>query len=847
VLKISLRSLLSHKLRLALTTLAVILGVSFVAGTFILTDTINATFTSIFNAANAGVAVTVHGLQIAGQDNAIGGARNHPVPTSLLATVRGVDGVKDAVGNIFRNGASLIGSDGKPVGGNGGGEPAFGANWIADPEISPYHLRSGVAPRQPGDVVVDAGTASKSHLVVGQALPIVFGGGAEEHFTITGIAGYGTSDNLAGATIALFTEATAERVLEGQNMYDSILVSAQSGVTDIALRDRIAATLPASAEATTGQAAAAAAELSTETTINTFIGTPLLVFAFISLFVGCFLIINTFNILVAQRTRELALLRALGATRAQVLRSVLIEAGVTGLVASILGFGVGILIASLLLSLFGSALTSNLSLQPRTFIVAVVVGTLVTVLAATLPARRATRISPVAALSEALPETQALPRRRIIAGAVILTIGCAALIAGLFAGTGSALQLVGVGFLGVFLGVALLAPLLVAPIATVLGWPVRRLRGAPGLLAAENARRNPRRTALTAAALMIGLALVTCVAVLTDSVRASTNNAIAGAFRADFIVFDQGPSFNSQAATALTHDSKLADVTEVRSTSVLIKGSSQDIAAIDPSNLSKVLALTMLGGDASTIASTNTAIVDSSEATSSNLHVGQVVSFNFPQGATVPIHIAGIYKANALVTGYLVSLATMQPNVPTARDDLVLANAAPGVSQTDAAAALHHDVAAYPLLLAKSRDEYRAFVGASLDSFLNLVTTLLAFAIIIAVLGIANTLALSVLERTRELGLLRALGLTRSQTRSMVRWESVIISLLGAVLGLVVGTVLGVVVASALSSLGIDTISIPGGNLIIYAVGAGVFGVLAAIVPTIRAARVDILRAITTE
>src|SRR5450631_3136800 len=497
VLKISLRSLLSHKLRLALTTLAVILGVSFVAGTFILTDTINATFTSIFNAANAGVAVTVHGLQIAGQDNAIGGARNHPVPTSLLATVRGVDGVKDAVGNIFRNGASLIGSDGKPVGGNGGGPPAFGANWIADPEISPYHLRSGVAPRQPGDVVVDAGTASKSHLVVGQSLPIVFVGGAEEHFTITGIAGYGTSDNLAGATIALFTEATAERVLEGKNMYDSILVSAQSGVTDIALRDRIAATLPpGSAEATTGQAAAAAAEQSTETTINTFIGTPLLVFAFISLFVGCFLIINTFNILVAQRTRELALLRALGATRAQVLRSVLIEAGVTGLVASILGFGVGILIASLLLSLFGSALTSNLSLQPRTFIVAIVVGTLVTVLAATLPARRATRISPVAALSEALPETQALPRRRIIAGAVILTIGCAALIAGLFAGTGSALQLVGVGFLGVFLGVALLAPLLVAPIVRVLGWPVRRLRGAPGLLAGENARRNPRRTAL---------------------------------------------------------------------------------------------------------------------------------------------------------------------------------------------------------------------------------------------------------------------------------------------------------------------------------------------------------------
>ncbi|MGH7722403.1 MAG: ABC transporter permease [Candidatus Dormibacteria bacterium] len=845
MLKISLRSLLSHKLRLALTTLAVVLGVSFVAGTFILTDTINATFTTIFNATTAGVAVTVHGHQIPGQGNSIGGARDLPVPTSLLSTVRQVGGVKDAVGNIFRSGATLIGSDGKPVGGNG--PPTFGANWISDPEISPYHLRSGTAPRQAGDVVVDAGTAAKHHLSVGQSIPIVFAGGVEQRFTITGITGYGTSDNLAGATIALFTEATAERVLEGHDKYDSILVSAQPGTTDITLRDRIAQSLPPYAEAATGQAAAAAAEQSTEATINTFIGTPLLVFAFISLFVGSFLIINTFNILVAQRTRELALLRALGATRAQVLRSVLIEAGITGVVASIIGFGVGILIASILFSLFGTSASSGLTLLPRTFIVAVVIGTVVTVLAATLPARRATRVAPVAALAEALPETQRLPRRRIIAGAIILAIGCALLLAGLFAGTGSTLQLVGAGFLGVFIGVALLAPLLVRPIALVLGWPVRRLRGAAGLLAGENARRNPRRTALTAAALMIGLALVTCVAVLTDSVRASTNNAIAGAFRADFIVFAEGPSFNTQAANGLRRDPRLTDVTEVRGTSVLIKGSSQDIAAIDPAHLGSVLSLTMLGGSTSAIAASNTAIVDSSEATSSNLHVGDVVSFNFPQGATVPIHLGGIYKTNALVSGYVVSLATMQPNVPSARDDLVLANAAPGVSQAAAGSALHHDVGAYPLLLAKSRAEYRAFVGASLDSFLNLITTLLAFAIIIAVLGIANTLALSVLERTRELGLLRALGMTRSQTRSMVRWESVIISLLGAVLGLVVGTGLGVAVASALHSLGIDTISVPGGNLILYAVAAGVFGVLAAVVPTIRAARVDILRAVTAE
>ncbi len=842
---VSLRSLLSHKLRLALTTIAVILGVSFVAGTFILTDTINSTFMSIFATANAGVAVTVHGHPIAGTSGGIGGGANHPVPTSLLTTVRAVPGVSDAVGNIFREGATLIGHNGKPIGGNG--PPTFGANWITDSNISPYHLRSGTPPEGPNDVVVDAGTAEKNGLVVGASLPIVFQGGVEEHFTITGIAGYGSSDNLAGATIALFTEATAERVLDGQNKYDSILVSAQSGVTDVVLRERIAMALPSYAVAETGQQAAAAAEQSTESTISTFIGTPLLVFAFISLFVGSFLIINTFNILVAQRTRELALLRALGATRAQVMTSVLVEAAVTGFVASILGFGVGILIARALLSLFGSASTGGITLLPRTLIVAVLVGTIVTVIAATLPARRATRIAPVAALSESLPETQDLPRRRIALGLVIFVAGCAALVAGLFTSNSVTLQLIGGGFLGVFLGVSLLAPLLVVPVATVLGWPVRRLRGAAGLLAGENARRNPRRTALTAAALMIGLALVTCVAVLTDSVRVSTNNAIEGTLRADFIVFTQGPDFDTQAAGVLASDPKLKDVTEVRVTPVLIRGSSESISAIDPSELGSVLTLSMVSGNPSAIGTINTAIVDSTEASASGVHMGQLVTFNFPQGASVRVRIGGIYTANALVSGYIVSIATMQPNVPTARDDVVLANAASGVSSGQAEAALQHDVHAFPLLMAMSRSQYRTFVGAGLDSFLNLITTLLAFAIIIAVLGIANTLALSVLERTREIGVLRALGMTRSQTRSMVRWESVIISLLGAVLGLVVGLGLGVVVAGSLHDLGITNVAIPGGNLILYALAAGVFGVLAAIIPTIRAARVDILRAIATE
>jgi putative ABC transport system permease protein len=841
---ISLRSLLSHKLRLALTTIAVILGVSFVAGTFILTDTLTSTFTTIFSTANAGVAVTVNGESIAGTSGGIAGGQN-PIPTALLSTIRAVPGVQDAAGSIFRKGATLIGHNGQTIRENG--LPNFGANWITDSAISPYRLRSGTAPTKPNDVVIDAGTATTYGLAVGDSLPIVFLGGVEQHFTITGITGYGGSDNLAGATIAVFTDATAARVLDAQGKYDSIVVSSQSGVTDFQLRERIAAILPSFATAETGQQAAAAGERNIEATINTFIGTPLLVFGFISLFVGSFLIINTFNILVAQRTRELALLRALGATRAQVMSSVLIEAAVTGLIASVLGFLAGVLVARALLSLFGSVASGGVTLLLRTFIVAVLVGTLVTVMAATLPARRATRIAPVEALSASLPDAQDLPRRRVAIGIAIFVLGCAALLVGVFISTGVPLQFIGVGSLGVFVGVALLAPLLVVPVATVLGWPVRRLRGAPGQLAGENVRRHPRRTALTAAALMIGLALVTCVAVLTDSVQVSTNNAIEGTLRADYIVFTQGPDFNTQVATILAQDPKLTDVTEFRVLSVLIRGSSQTISAIDPTNLDRVLTFGMTSGAASTIDANNTAIVDSTQANASNVHLGQMVTFGFPQGKTVRIRIGGIYTANALVSGYIVSLATVASNVSSARDNMVFANAAIGVSFRGAEAALHHDVSGFPLLTAMSRAEYLSFSSASLETFLNVITTLLAFAIIIAVLGIANTLALSVLERTSEIGVLRAIGMTRSQTRSMVRWESVIISLLGALLGLAVGLGLGVVVAGSQHDLGITSIAIPLGNLMLYAVAAGVFGVLAAIIPTIRAARVDILRAIAAD
>jgi putative ABC transport system permease protein len=844
--KVSIRSLLSHKLRLLLTTLAIVIGVSSVAGTFIFIDTINSTFTRIFQAANAGVAVTVRGHELRGESGGIGGGGRAPIPRSLLATVRGAAGVKDAAGVLFRNGATLIGTDGKPIGGNG--PPTFGGNWVSDTDISPYHIRSGNPPTQATDVVIDAGTAASHHLSVGQKVSIAFTVTSEQAFTVSGIAGYGTSDNLAGATIALFTEDTAERVLEGQNKYDVIDLSANPGVSDVDLRDRVAALLPTYAEAATGQAAAAAAQQSTESTISTFIGTPLLVFAFIFLFVGSFLIVNTFNILVAQRTRELALLRALGATRRQVLTSVLVEATFTGLFASVVGVLLGIVVASGLETLINAPAGTSLSLQPRSFIAGLLVGVVVTVLAATFPARRATRVPPVAALREALPETQTLPRRRIVSGSIVLAVGCVAVGVGLSGATPATLQLLGAGVLAVFLGVALLAPLLVGPIATVLGWPVRRVRGVAGLLAQENARRNPRRTALTSAALMIGLALVTSVAVLTASFRASADAAIGGALRGDFIVFSQsGEDFSPAAAKVMQGDPKLRDVTELRTSTILVASTSQTIVAIDPAAENTTLAFDMNSGDASSIGLKNAAIVDAAEASARHLSVGDSVTIGFPAGADVRIRIGGIYKQNAIAQGYIVSLATLAPNVSAARDAVILANAAGGISVSDAETAMKNNLSKFPLVQAMSRAEYRTFVGTQIDALLNLVTGLLFLAVLIAVLGIVNTLALSVLERTREIGLVRALGMTRPQTRSMVRWESVLIALIGAVLGLAVGVGLGLALANALHNLGIDHVAVPGANLILYAFVAGIFGVLAAIFPAIRASRLDILQAIAAE
>jgi putative ABC transport system permease protein len=844
--KVSLRSLLSHKLRLVLTAIAIILGVTFVSGTLVLTDTIQSTFEGVLSNVDKGVAVQVKGPAPATATGRLSG-QTLPLPESVLAKVQTVSGVADAVGVLDSTGVSLL------VNGQEVADPshrgARGLNWVSEPQLTQFQLVAGRPPQASHDVVINSAAATSAHLAVGQQLQVSFEASAAQTFVISGIATWGGQTSIAGEGFALFTLPTAESLLEANNTFDAIDVSAQAGVTDLQLRDRVASALSGtSVQVQTGAQASSQVEQNAVTEINLFIGTPLLVFAFIAVFVGSFLIANTFSILVAQRTQELALLRALGASRGQVFTEVMTEAALTGVLASLAGWLLGILVADGLIHIFSS--TAKLSVQANALIVSVLVGTIITVIAAALPARRATRIAPVAALREAQPEIQGLPRTRIGFGLLLFVGGIAGLLQSLFtasAADGPNLEVMGLSVLAIFLGTALLAPILVRPVVTVLGWPAR-LRGAPGRLAGENARRNPRRTALTSAALMIGLALVTAVAVITDSLEASINQAIDGTVRAQLVVLDEGSGgFSPEVASTLRNDPKLADVSEIRDSDALVGDISTGVTGLDTSNVGSIFSFSMTSGSATSIDAANTTMVDQTEAASENIHVGSVVTMTFPNGDEVKMTVGGIYTPDALISGYLVSLTTLNPHLTAARDSDVAVNAAPGVPLSTADASLLNDLRAYPQLSGLTKEQYKNLISTGLNTFLNLIYVLLGLAIIIAVVGIINTLALSVLERTRELGLLRAVGMTRGQTREMVAWESVIIALLGAVLGLAVGSGLGIALVSALHSQGISQTAVPGNNLILYAVAAGLFGILAAIFPAIRASRVDILRAVTTE
>jgi putative ABC transport system permease protein len=852
--KATVAGLLAHKLRLALTAFAIVLGVAFVSATLTLSNGLQTTFDNIFTTQSTGVAVVVRGpFEVGGQNGGFGDA-HRPVPASLLPIVQQVSGVSAAEGVIFRAGATLLNASDKPYAPNGG-PPEFATNWIVDPSLSPYRIRSGAPPTHPEDVVIDAATASAHGITVGQHIHYVINGAAKQDFVVSGIAGYGSADSLAGATISLFRLDVVQQALGLQGKFDQVDAGAAPGISQTELRDRIVVHLPPGTEAAT-EASVIGQQVSG---IDSFFGilrTILLVFALIALFVGSYIIINTFSILIAQRTRELALLRALGATRGQVFRMVLAEALITGVVASAVGVVAGLFLAHGLysaVSSIGSGLPkADLVLQTSTIIIGLVLGTVITVAASILPARRASRVSPVEAIREASDSAQPLGGRRIAAGIVVTFIGGALIGVGLFAGTGAAFQLLGAGALLLYLGVSSLAPLTVVPVLGVLGIPIARLRGMPGTLARTNAIRSPRRAAATAAALMIGVSLVVGIAVLTESAKASTTVALQQAVKADYMVFASGAGgqggISPTTTTSLAADPHFSAVGDLKTGTLVINSASTSVFAANPANYQEFFVLDVASGDPSSLGSPNTIFVDQQEASNHGWNVGDTISVNFPHvGSTVRERIGCIFNANAITTGYMISSQQYATYFPEPQTFIILLRAAPGVSHSAGMTALDQDLGAFPTLKAYDAASFLALQSQSLDQLTSAIDIFLVMAIVIAALGIVNTLALSIIERSRELGLLRAIGLTRSQTRTMVRWESVLIAFLGLVLGIVLGIGLGVAVVRALAFTGLGHIAVPFVSLLWYAVGALVIGLLAAILPARRASRLNVLEAISTE
>ncbi|HJW59612.1 MAG TPA: ABC transporter permease, partial [Actinomycetota bacterium] len=678
--KATLKGLLAHKFRLAATALAIVLGVSFVAGTYVLTDTINATFTNLFDEVTQGIDVAVRSEDVfSGQ---MGEVRD-PIPEEVLNEVKAVDGVKVAEGSVTGF-AQFVDKDGKPV--TTGGAPTLGVSISSAPELQAgTTVRSGRLPSGPNEMVVDAQTADKHGFAVGDRVKVLLQGPART-FTVSGIIGFGSAGNLGGATLAGFTLPTAQEVLNREGRFDEIDVVAAEGTTPEQLRDRVRAVLDPRYEVLTGEELSADAARAINDTFGRFLSTALLSFAFVALLVGAFLIFNTFTIIVAQRTRELALLRCLGASRRQVMTSVLLESLIVAVVASLVGLGLGVLIANGLKALLTGILNFDLPTTGtvflwRTVIVSLAVGIVVTLLAALLPARKATRVPPVAALQ---PETAFAPthfrKRRIVLGVLVTLVGIALLLAGLFQNEGNRLVNVASGAVIVFFGVAILSPLIARPLARLIGWPFARAFRLPGTLARENAMRNPRRTASTAAALMIGLALVTFVSIFAASIKASTTETLDRTIAADYILMnDTFTPFSPDLAATLADQPELAAVVGVRLGAFKFDGATKQLIGIDPAAYDRVVKTEVLSGSIADLQSGGLAVKED-VAEANGWTVGERVALQFPRGGTQQVTVKAIYKDNSVNGDYLLSLADYERFYADQADSQILVQAAPGTA-----------------------------------------------------------------------------------------------------------------------------------------------------------------------
>ena len=842
--RIALKGILGRKARLVLTSLAVILGTAFLAGTSVFSATLDRTFNNLFEDVFRNVDAYVRSSQVI--EGEFGSEERQRIPVSLVDTVRKVPGVADAMGDIQAF-ARITGKDGKPLGSEGAGPPTFGGVGM-DFKGALWTVAQGRWPANGTETALDEASARKGGFALGDKVTVSAQGGGRE-FTLVGIASYGNVRSPGGATFAFFDQQTAMEFLTKPGYVDDILVSGDGSVSDTELARAVNDALPASArtETLTG------AEITKETQDQisgalSFFGLLLSVFSFIALGVGSFVIYNVFSISAAQRQRENALLRAIGASRGQVTTAMLVEALAVGIFGSLAGLAGGIGLSKALSAALKAAgvdlPTGGLVVTRATVVSTLLVGLLVTLFSALLPARRAGRVPPLAAMRSAAIETAGPGRKRLVAALAFLFGGLVVI------GTvvsGADTKLLGAGILLVFIGVIIAGPLAARPVALLLGRPAARFRGVTGKMARQNSARNPKRTSRTASPVLIGVTLVTAVTALAASIKGQINDTFTNQFKGDWAVNTDARGFGGLSPALADDVNTLPGVdqaTGIGSLTAKVGGKGQFVVTIDPATVEGVFDLGLVEGRYSDLTA-DSIFVSQKYARNNKAGIGTKIPVSLADGTTKDLRVSGIYSLDEFGK-YTVSRALVEGTTVQHFDVAVFLKAAPGTEAGVIRAELEKVVKKYGQGTVLSKQEYIDKQAGQVNQLLGLIYGLLFLSIIIAVVGIIITLLLSVFERQREIGLLRAVGMTKSQVRTTVRWESVITSLLGAVMGIVLGIGLGWVIVFALRDQGLTSFHVPVSSAFVILVMSFLVGVLAAVYPAWRATRVDILDAIST-
>jgi putative ABC transport system permease protein len=844
MLTATLKSLLSRKLRLVLSGLAIVLAVMFVSGAMVIKDTLNRSIDAQFSGAYEDIDLYVEHKPRVKAQAADDPAAVPPVDAALVEKVARADGVDRASGLVLAEGARAIGKDGKVVPGTGG--PRYGGTWRGESDL--ITLRSGHAPRADGEIAVNAGLAEKAGLKVGDRIGVLTNEPRQD-FTVAGVFGYsGDRDSIGGEQTVVFSEPVAQRLMLGKaGDFSGVRVDLASGASAAGVAAALGKDLGADYEVLTGRELAQKASDKSRGILD-MMSTMLLGFAAVAVLVGVFLIVNTFSIIVAQRMRELALLRALGASRKQMIGSVLLESFVVGLVSSTLGLaagiGIGALGSDLLAGSTDGLKVTSLGVPASAVVTAFAVGILTTMLAALFPAMRASKVAPISVIRAAAgPEGR--HRKQTWTGAVLLGLGTLLLVAGSVGSDG--VNLILLGILPAFIGVALLTPLISRPAVQVLG--ALFARSLPGRLGRGNSARNPRRTAITASAMMIGVALVTAISTVAASSEDSVTSDIRRDLKADLVAMGEAGSAGSAAIdpAALDRIAQVPGVSQVAAVTMdtaTVGTDDQAVAAWrDWGAARQVLGLEAADGSVDALAA-GTVLMNKSTADSRGLKVGDDVRVQLQRGEARTYRVAGVYANSTLTTGMVVPWADAEAGFRAKQPSQAFFQLAGGADRTQVRSSVETLLKDSPEVTVQTREDVIEEFSGGFAMMLAVVQALLGVAMLIAILGIVNTLALSILERTREMGALRAIGLSRGQTVRMIMTESVVISLFGAVLGIAVGAVLGLAVAHAMEDQGVTRLSLPWGQMVAYLIGAGVVGVIASIAPARRGARLNVLKAI---